>query len=55
MKLLAKVGLDYTGRCISVSDIERLLGLLTKDFIERGFITTRSIYPYRTCGPGHLN
>lgn len=53
-KLLAKVRHDYTGRCISVSDIESLLGLLTKDFIDRGFITTRVYLPVQDLRTGIL-
>lgn len=35
----------YLGRCLGAADLERLLGALTADYIERGFSTTRVYIP----------
>jgi hemolysin activation/secretion protein len=45
---------SYTGRCLGVADIEQVLGLITKDYFERGFITTRAYLPGQDLAGGRL-
>ncbi|WP_080411865.1 ShlB/FhaC/HecB family hemolysin secretion/activation protein [Burkholderia ubonensis] len=52
--LRAQVTQDYAGRCLGVSDIEAILSLFTKSFIERGFVTTRVYLPAQDLRSGRL-
>ncbi len=45
---------DHAGRCLSASDLEAILALLTKSFIDRGFITTRAYLPAQDLRTGKL-
>lgn len=36
---------SFTGRCLGAPELEALLGELTRDYIERGFVTTRVYLP----------
>lgn len=45
---------DHAGRCLSTSDLEAILALLTKSFIDRGFITTRAYLPAQDLRTGKL-
>ncbi len=45
---------EFTGRCLDVSDIERILGEITKYYIDRGFITTRAYLPQQDLSSGRL-
>lgn len=45
---------DYAGRCLAASDLEAILALLTKSFIDRGFITTRAYLPAQDLRSGKL-
>ena len=45
---------EYTGRCLNVGDIERILAEITKYYIDRGFITTRAYLPPQDLTRGHL-
>ena len=45
---------EFTGRCLNVNDIERILGEITKYYIDRGFITTRAYLPQQDLSSGQL-
>ncbi len=45
---------EFTGRCLSVSDIERILAEVTKNYIDRGYITTRAYLPPQDLRTGRL-
>jgi hemolysin activation/secretion protein len=45
---------DFSGRCVGVSDIEQMLGAITKDYIQRGYITTRAYLPAQELSTGVL-
>lgn len=42
------------GRCMGAADIEKLMGAVTRHYIERGFITTRAYLPAQDLGSGKL-
>jgi len=44
----------YEGRCLAASDIERLLGDITKAYIERGYAATRAYLPAQDLTTGTL-
>src|SRR3546814_8677404 len=44
----------YLGRCVTVDDIERLLGEVTKAYIDRGYATTRAYLPEQDLSSGRL-
>ncbi|MDR2838610.1 MAG: ShlB/FhaC/HecB family hemolysin secretion/activation protein [Azonexus sp.] len=50
----AKVNREFTHRCLGVSEIEQILGLITQDYIQRGYITTRAYLPQQDLGKGVL-
>lgn len=43
--LLRRLSAPSVGRCLRVADIELLLSLVTKEYIERGYVTTRAYLP----------
>jgi hemolysin activation/secretion protein len=45
---------DYAGRCLAAADIQSLLALLTKDYVDRGYITTRAYLPAQDLATGVL-
>lgn len=45
---------EFTGRCLNVGDIERILAEITKNYIDRGFITTRAYLAPQDLSKGHL-
>jgi hemolysin activation/secretion protein len=45
---------EFSGRCLNVGDIERILAEITKDYIDRGFITTRAYLPPQDLSTGRL-
>jgi hemolysin activation/secretion protein len=45
---------NFAGRCLGVSDMERILGEITRDYIDRGFVTTRAYLPQQDLGSGQL-
>ncbi|WP_132920949.1 ShlB/FhaC/HecB family hemolysin secretion/activation protein [Sulfurirhabdus autotrophica] len=45
---------EFTGRCLNVGDIERILAEITKYYIDKGFITTRAYLPPQDLTQGHL-
>lgn len=51
---LEHIARDFSGRCLGVGDIEKVLGLITKDYIEQGYITTRAYLPAQDLKTGRL-
>lgn len=45
----------FAMRCLGVSEIEQILAAVTKDYIDRGFVTTRAYLPAQDLGSGTLN
>jgi len=45
---------EFAGRCLNVGDIERILGDITKYYIDRGYVTTRAYLPPQDLSKGHL-
>lgn len=45
---------QFSHRCLGVSDIEAALALITKDYIERGYVTTRAYLPAQDLRSGTL-
>lgn len=45
---------DFAGRCLKVGDLEAALALITKSYIDRGFITTRAYLPAQDLRTGVL-
>ncbi|MCD6027172.1 MAG: ShlB/FhaC/HecB family hemolysin secretion/activation protein [Solimicrobium sp.] len=35
------INTEFSGRCLKAADIEKILGQITKDYIDHGYITTR--------------
>ncbi len=44
----------YAGTCIGIVEIERILAAITKDYIERGYVTTRAYLPQQDLTDGEL-
>lgn len=44
----------FSGRCLGVSDIEAALALITKHYIDRGYVTTRAYLPAQDLSSGTL-
>lgn len=49
-----RIATEFTGRCLDAGDIERILGLITRDYVERGYITTRAYLPAQDLTAGRL-
>jgi hemolysin activation/secretion protein len=45
---------DYTGRCLESKDLEAILAALTKNYIDRGYVTTRAYLPPQDLRSGVL-
>jgi hemolysin activation/secretion protein len=45
---------SFTGRCLGVSDIEQILAEITKNYIDRGYITTRAYLPSQDVSGGSM-
>jgi hemolysin activation/secretion protein len=52
--LRADINSRYAGRCLGVSEIEQILAAITKDYIDRGYITTRAYLPSQDLSRGRL-
>lgn len=52
--LRARVDADFAGRCLGTSELEQILGLVTKHYIDRGFVTTRAYLPAQDLATGIL-
>ena len=46
---------EYNCQCLNVADIEKILGTITKDYIDRGYVTTRAYLPAQDLSIGILN
>jgi hemolysin activation/secretion protein len=51
----AEIEAKFSQRCLGVAEIETILGLITKDYIDRGFVTTRAYLPAQDLGQHRLN
>lgn len=45
---------DFSGRCLGVVEIEQILAEVTRDYIARGYITTRAYLPEQDLSKGTL-
>ena len=45
---------EFEGRCLGVTEIEQILGEITRDYIQRGFVTTRAYLPQQDLTTGIL-
>lgn len=45
---------NFTGRCLGVVEIEQILAEITRDYISRGFVTTRAYLPQQDLSSGKL-
>lgn len=45
---------DFSGRCLNVSDLEQILGEITRDYMERGYIAVRAYLPAQDLSTGTL-
>lgn len=45
---------QYAGRCLNVSDLEQILGEITRDYMERGYIAVRAYLPAQDLSTGTL-
>lgn len=45
---------QFSGRCLGASDIEAALALITKHYIDRGYVTTRAYLPAQDLSSGAL-
>lgn len=50
----AEITRRFAGHCLGVSEVTEILGLVTKDYIEQGFITTRAYLPAQDLRQGTL-
>jgi hemolysin activation/secretion protein len=44
----------YLGKCLTLADINKLIGEITNRYVERGFVTTRVYIPQQDLGSGTL-
>jgi hemolysin activation/secretion protein len=52
--LRERIDNQFLGHCLGVAEIEKILGEITKDYIERGYITTRAYLPAQDMSGGKL-
>ena len=45
---------DFSGRCLGVTEIEQILAEITRDYIARGYVTTRAYLPQQDLSKGTL-
>ena len=50
----AQIETQFSHRCLGVAEIETILGLITKDYIDRGYVTTRAYLPAQDLGKKRL-
>jgi hemolysin activation/secretion protein len=53
-KVRAQLAADFTNRCLNVSDIERILSLITKFYIDHGYIAARAYLSAQDLSQGKL-
>lgn len=49
-----RITTEFTGRCLNASDIEHILGEITKDYIDQGYVTTRAYLEPQDLSKGRL-
>jgi hemolysin activation/secretion protein len=49
-----RIDRDFAGRCLNVSDLEQILGEITRDYMERGYIAVRAYLPAQDLATGTL-
>ncbi|MBX3656278.1 MAG: ShlB/FhaC/HecB family hemolysin secretion/activation protein [Ramlibacter sp.] len=49
-----RLGRDFSGHCVGVKEIEQILGAITLDYVQRGYITTRAYLPSQELSTGLL-
>jgi hemolysin activation/secretion protein len=49
-----QIDATFSHRCLGVAEIETILGLITKDYIDRGYVTTRAYLPAQDLGKKRL-
>lgn len=45
---------EYAGRCLNVGDLEQILGEITRDYMQRGYIAVRAYLPTQDLSSGTL-
>lgn len=53
-KVRADLVQRYANQCLGVAEVELILGEITKDYVTRGFITTRAYLPAQDLSQGRL-
>ncbi|MGI4937289.1 MAG: POTRA domain-containing protein, partial [Janthinobacterium lividum] len=49
-----QINLQYAGKCLGVDEISQILALITKNYIEQGYVTTRAYLPAQNLQSGVL-
>jgi hemolysin activation/secretion protein len=50
----AMINQRFAGQCLGVSEITEILGLITKDYVEQGYVTARAYLPAQDLTQGKL-
>jgi hemolysin activation/secretion protein len=51
---MQEIDARYAGHCLGVNEITQIMGLVTRDYIERGYVTTRAYLPAQDLHTGTL-
>jgi hemolysin activation/secretion protein len=54
-KVRREVQTDFAGRCLGAKDLETILANVTRNYIDRGFVTTRAYLPAQDLRSGALD
>lgn len=49
-----QIDAQFAGRCLGVNEIERILAEVTRDYVSRGYVTTRAYLPQQDLSKGRL-
>lgn len=49
-----KIAHEFTNKCLGVPEIEAILGLITRDYVDQGYVTTRAHLPTQDLTTGVL-
>lgn len=49
-----EIGARFSGHCLGVAEVEQILGEITKDYVLRGYVTTRAYLPAQDLAQGKL-
>ncbi len=52
--VVQEIDARYAGHCLGVNEITQIMGLVTRDYIERGYVTTRAYLPAQDLHTGTL-